>query len=97
MEQATDDHLLCYLQARGMESFLKQVLETGHSKVLGQSEQQECTEKQHIRIKLYITSHAHVVYLDGISANEKPSGRWVSLILEEILIGYEVILLVPKK
>lgn len=49
MEQATDGHLLCYLQARGMESFLKQVLETGHSKVLGQSEQQECTEKQHIR------------------------------------------------
>lgn len=30
-----------------------------------------------------IAHEAHVVYLDGISANEKPLGKWVSLILGE--------------
>lgn len=35
MGQVTYGHLLCHLQACGMELFLKQALETDHQKVLG--------------------------------------------------------------
>lgn len=48
MKQVTYGHLLCHLEACGTES-LKHALELDHWKVLGQSEEHECTKKQHVR------------------------------------------------